>query len=79
MNKKELAEKLILEGIRTDMYSLKGGLPNEAYCIDYEYEYGKWVVYYSERGNRNGLKYFDYENDACLYFYNLISNDSSFS
>jgi len=74
MNIQELKEKLINIGIREDFYSLSGGLPSEAYCI------GKtnlgWEVYYSERGNKNKLKIFNNENNACDYFYKRITSDS---
>ena len=28
----------------------------------------KWQVYYSERGNKSGLKIFETETEACEYF-----------
>jgi hypothetical protein len=52
------------------VYALDGGLPNEAYClakVD-----GKWEVYYSERGNKTGLKIFQKEEEACQYFYDSL-------
>lgn len=70
MNKTELKQRLRQEKIRADAYNLNGGLPNEAYCLN---ENGnKWEIYYSERGNKSGLKIFDNENDACQHFYQLI-------
>ena len=50
-------------GVPKDMYSLTGGLPNEAYAI--ERAGGTWRVYYSERGQRSGLREFASEADAC--------------
>ncbi len=70
MNKEELSILLKKEKINDDMYSLEGGLPNEMYCL--EENGGRWEVYYSERGNKTGLKLFSTENDACLYFHNLL-------
>ena len=67
MNKIELQKKLIFENIGQDMYSLKGGVPNEAYCLTEVG--GQREVYYSERGNKTGLKIFEAEEDACQYFY----------
>ena len=42
---RKLLEKMLVENkVPSDMYSLQGGLPNEAYCID-KID-GKWEVYY---------------------------------
>ena len=67
MNKKELQERLGLENIPTNVYSLNGGLPNERLCLG-EVN-GKWEVYYSERGHKSDLNIFDKETEACEYFY----------
>ena len=61
---------LIWENIRPDLYSLNGGFPNEAYCIDNLGD--AWEVYYSERGSKMGLKKFNDESDACEYLYKLL-------
>ncbi len=63
-------EKRLIEENCPRVYSLKGGLPNEEYCIGFNN--GSWEVYYSERGIKSGLKIFDNEEDACEYFYNNI-------
>jgi hypothetical protein len=70
VNKVELQNRLISENIRSDVYSLKGGLPNEAFCLA-EIN-GQWEVYYSERGNKTGLRTFTNEEEACQYFYNQL-------
>lgn len=70
MNIKELELRLISEKIRSDVYSLNGGLPNEAYCITQSN--GVWEVYYSERGNKSGLRIFQKEEEACQYFYDSL-------
>lgn len=70
MNIEELKARLMSEKIKPDMYSLNGGLPNEMYCIARKSEL--WEVYYSERGNKTGLKTFQNEEDACMYFYTLV-------
>lgn len=67
MKKNELERKLKSESIPEQFYSLKGGLPNEALCLNQEN--GKWEVYYSERGIKTGLKTFESEDDACDFFY----------
>jgi hypothetical protein len=67
----ELAIKLCNSGVPEDAYSLSGGLPNEAYCL--EKTGCKWHVYYSERGSRTGLKSFDSEEEACDYLFRLLT------
>ena len=64
------AAELVLEleklGLPKDLYSIMiGGLPNEKMCIVKE---ENWQVYYSERGNKVGLKLFQTETEACEYF-----------
>lgn len=44
------------------MYSL-GADVNEAYCL--VPDRGGWIVYYSERGNRNNARHHDDEQQAC--------------
>jgi hypothetical protein len=70
MDKKELEFLLIDKNIRPDAYSLNGGLPNDAYCLDEKN--GIWKTYYSERGSAVSVKEFDTENDACACFLNWI-------
>lgn len=66
----ELECALVQMGISSDLYSIMtGGLPNEKLCIVKE---DKWQVYYSERGNRSGLKIFETETEACEYFLHKI-------
>jgi hypothetical protein len=70
---RELQQALVTIGAPAHAYSLTGGLPNEAYCLD-----GKgprWEVYYSERGNRNRIGSFENEAEACQYFLDLIKKD----
>lgn len=66
MTLKELDIELKKHDIPDDSYSLQGGLPNEVFCITKENE--KWETYYSERGNKTALKFFDFEDEACNYF-----------
>lgn len=67
MNRVELAQKLEHRNIDSTMYSLDGGLPNEAYCLGKDND--RWETYYSERGNKSELKVFASEEEACNYFY----------
>ncbi|ARI79794.1 MULTISPECIES: hypothetical protein [Microcystis] len=66
MTKQTLLQKLLEHNVPQDLYSLEGGLPNEAYCLDFVN--GGWETYYSERGIKTGLKHFDDESSACSYF-----------
>lgn len=74
MTKKELEQKLIEKNVARDVYSLEGGFPNEAYCLNYNYNRNIWEVYYSERGQKTGLKIFNKEEEACEYFYHILIN-----
>ena len=57
MNIEQLRNFLIINHVPDDLYSLDGGLPSEAYCIN-KVEEG-WEVYYSERGLKSQLVKFD--------------------
>lgn len=70
MDSKELKKILKRERIPKDLYSLKGGLPNESYCLEKNAD--KWEVYYSERGIRSDLKVFDTEEEACKHLYKRV-------
>lgn len=62
----ELESVLLQLGISQDLYSIMvEELPNEKLCI---VKKDKWEVYYSERGNKGGLKRFETEAEACEYF-----------
>ena len=63
MNKQELEEVLLLNKVPKDLYSLSGGLPNESYCL--EKDKNRWHVYYSERGIKTSVGYFENEEAAC--------------
>ncbi|WP_045690346.1 hypothetical protein [Hymenobacter sp. AT01-02] len=65
-----LQQALATIGAPAHAYSLAGGLPNEAYCLDSRGS--GWEVYYSERGNMNRIASFDNEAQACQYFLDLI-------
>ena len=69
----ELKRILNAEGFRPDMYSLAGGLPNEAHCI--EDRGSEWAVYYSERGERSEERLFLSETEACEFFLERIRGD----
>ncbi|MBV1910613.1 MAG: hypothetical protein KUG78_15025 [Kangiellaceae bacterium] len=75
MNIAEAKAKLEQLGINNNSYSMDDSTANEKYCVFDNY--GKWSVYYSERGNRNNEKIFDSESDALEYFVELVSSDST--
>lgn len=72
MNIAELKLIFEKEKVPNDLYSLIGGLPNERCCIDQIN--GRWAVYYSERGSKSDLKFFDTEEEACLHLYEQVKS-----
>ena len=65
MTVNELSLVLQQLGVPEFLYFLHcDGLPNEAFCLA---KRESWVVYYSERGQRSGLRSFETESDACEY------------
>lgn len=73
MTIKELEEKMKELAISENRYSImvdllpdEEWLPSEEFCI---VKKNTWQVYYSERGNKSGLKCFQSESEACDYFY----------
>jgi hypothetical protein len=69
----ELKHILEVEGFRSDLYSLAGGLPNEAHCLE-DRGYA-WAVYYSERGRRSEERTFAGESDACEFLLRRMRSD----
>ena len=53
----ELKELLMVKNVPQDLYSLEGGLPSESYCIEKTED--KWHLYYSERGVKETINYYD--------------------
>ena len=62
----ELRKYLQENDLPSDSYSLEGGLPSEALCI--ERTKNNWRVYYSERGKKNEFGIFANEEDAVKCF-----------
>ena len=71
MNTKELTAILRSKGISDTMYSLDGSLWPDRIVLYHNYSLWE-VFYFDERGNRNSLKSFDNENDACKYILNIF-------
>lgn len=76
MNRLELAEALVAFGVNRRNYSVYGGFPDDAVCLDV-LPMGKWVVYYSERGSRFDVVEFDNESSACTYMFELLVREPS--
>lgn len=70
MKRAELQQCLIDANVPKDLYSLNGGLPNEALCLNKDGDV--WEVYYSERGIKSQIEKFDSEDEACNYFYKTV-------
>ncbi|MFM2482553.1 hypothetical protein [Celerinatantimonas sp. YJH-8] len=73
MNVSQLKAKLTELGVKDRTYSICDEIGDEQYCL--ERSGIRWFCFYSERGQRTGEKVFGNENDACVYFYTLLSND----
>lgn len=63
MDRQELETILQSRGVPQGMYRI-GGDADEAYCL--VPETNGWLVYYSERGNRNDPQRHASEHDACM-------------
>jgi hypothetical protein len=63
MESRELRAVLEARGAPAEMYAI-GDERNEAYCLTQDHL--GWLVYYSERGQRNDLRSFSTEHEACL-------------
>ena len=72
MTRKELLILLEKEHIPKHYYSLEGGLPNDALCLNKINS--SWVVYYSEMGEKYNEIGFPSEESACEYFYNKLKD-----
>ena len=70
----ELQRRTTSEGIRSDAFSLEGGLPSEQYVLDPS-KPGRWTVYYSERGMRSREREFTSESEAVEYLFELVRSD----
>ena len=70
MSIKELKELLMVKNVPQDLYSLEGGLPSESYCIEKTED--KWHLYYSERGVKETINYYDTEDEVVDAFLSEI-------
>lgn len=71
MNTNDLSAELDAQGVRKSSYSINYDRREDKYCIVQD-EDGSWITYYSERGNKNLLKRFATEEEACAYFLSWV-------
>lgn len=77
MNISDLIEKLDKLGVPKRYYSINGNLSSDTYILNEVY--GKWeYFYFDERGNRNNVKIFDNENDACQHLLKVLENEMNY-
>jgi hypothetical protein len=63
VNRQRLRALLDSERVRRNAYALDGSVPEEAMCL--LPVTGGWTVFYSERGQRSGERWFETEDEAC--------------
>jgi hypothetical protein len=70
----ELRRALAALGVQRRAVSIDGvEATEEQYRL--ECDGGFWAVYYCERGNKNELRHFATEEDACEHFLTIVRND----
>ena len=77
MNVKDFIEKLNEMGVPKSWYSINGGLKSDTCILNEVHNYWEYF-YFDERGNTNGYKRFNNENDACIYFLNVLKSEMEF-
>jgi hypothetical protein len=71
---RELQNILSAHRVRPRAYSIEGlGADEEQYRL--EKSGSLWSVYYYERGNRNDVRSFDKEEEACSFLLDLLLAD----
>jgi hypothetical protein len=74
MNISQLEKELDTLGVPKDYYSINGHLTSDTYILNQVYT--KWeCFYFDEKGNKEGYKSFDDENEACEYFLKKLKNE----
>lgn len=72
MTKEKLSIILKQEGYPSDIFNFEEAFPNEAFTIFFNGQ--QWETYYSERGQKSGLKIFDTEKEACEHLYQTLTS-----
>jgi hypothetical protein len=65
MNRKQFITEAQSLGIPSDAYHFDGLGSGECYCV--EAQESNWISYYSERGQRQGIRRFNSESEANEY------------
>lgn len=74
MNKNKLKQELDKLGIDENYYSLEGELIPDRTVLYQSYH--EWqVFYFDERGNKDQIKVFNSEEDACKYIYEQLKEE----
>lgn len=74
MNIEELKKKLEDLKVPQNYYQINGHLSTDTYMLNHIFNFWEYF-YFDERGNQNGYRRFDNENDACIYFYKILQNE----
>jgi hypothetical protein len=70
----ELRRALTESGVSPNAYNIEGvGVCEDRYCLEKDGNW--WIAYYYERGNKNGLREFWREEEACQYFLEMLVED----
>jgi hypothetical protein len=74
MNVEELKKALDKEGVKPIYYALNGIRGDQEDDTDIlEKKGNKWMYYHYERGGKFNLQYFDKEDEACNFFFKLLT------
>lgn len=73
MNKFDLERELTACGVKPQAYAIDKGYKEEAYILENDGMF--WNVYYFERGLHNDPRQFSSEEEACRYFFDLVTSD----
>jgi hypothetical protein len=74
MDTLHLQEALRAANIDERFLSISGEVKDESYVLEREIGKG-WCVYYSERGQRTGERFFITEEEACSFIFGRLSRD----
>lgn len=75
MNIIELQDALDKLGVPRRWYSINGDLTSDIHILNHVYTYWEYF-YFDEKGQENGYKRFENEHDACMYFYQILADET---
>ncbi|MDT8718417.1 hypothetical protein IAI10_17250 [Clostridium sp. 19966] len=74
MNITQLQKELDNMGMKKRCYSINGNLATDTYILNQVYH--KWeYFYFDEKGNKQGDKIFENEDEACRHFLEKMKNE----